>query len=366
MDRNRTIIRTSALGAGVNLGLAALKLAVGAAAGSIAVILDAVNNLGDALSSAVTIVGTKLAGRRPDKKHPYGYGRIEYLTAVVVAVIVLAAGLTSLRESIEKILRPAAASYTAVSLALIAAAVVAKFLTGRHVKAVGERINAQSLVAAGSDAFFDAILTLATLAGGLLSMVWGLNVEGFLGAAISLVILKAGVEMLLEPLGSVIGARADRELTQAIRARVEAFPEVLGAYDLALHNYGPSELIGSVHIELPDDMTAREIHRLTRRIAQAVFLEFGVVLTVGVYASNTSGEEALETRRALEEVVKEYPQVLQVHGFYVEEGERLVSLDLVIDFAADAQETCRAIQAAMEGRYPGWTFSIVADSDYSD
>lgn len=366
MDRSTTIIRTSLVGVAVNVVLVVFKAIVGAVTGSIAVILDAVNNLGDALSSVITIVGTKLAGRRPDKKHPYGYGRIEYLTSVIIAVIILAAGFTSLRESIAKAMDPQPASYTAVSLAVLAVAVAAKLLVGRYVKSVGERIHAQSLVASGSDAFFDAVLSFATLAAAVISMVWGLSLEGILGVVISIVILKAGVEILLDTLNSIIGARADPELSKTLKTKINSVEGVLGCYDLTLHNYGPEELIGSVHIEVADDVTAREIHALTRQIAAEVYAAFGIVLTVGIYASNTSGDGLLEVRSALEELLRQYPQVLQMHGFYAEREQKRISFDLVVDFEADAKQTCADVTAAMKRKFPDYEFAVVLDSDYSD
>ena len=184
-QRERKIIHTSLVGIGVNLVLVLFKAALGFVTGSIAILLDAVNNLSDALSSIITIIGTRLAGRRPDRKHPYGYGRVEYLTAVIIAVIVLMAGITSLKESAFKVISPEKASYSVVSLVIIAVAIAAKLLVGRYVKRVGEEINAQSLVASGSDALFDAILSLGTLIAAAASMIWGLSLEGILGVIIS-------------------------------------------------------------------------------------------------------------------------------------------------------------------------------------
>ena len=236
MDRSRIIIRTSIVGITVNAVLVLAKMAVGFLSNSIAVILDAVNNLGDALSSLITIIGTRLAGRAPDKKHPYGYGRIEYLTSAVIAVIVLLAGISSLRESADKILHPQTADYTVVTLTVIIMGIAAKLLCGGYVRSVGKKINAQTLVASGSDAFFDAILSVGTLLAAVVSMIWGLSLEGILGLLISVVILKAGVEMLLETLNSIIGTRTDKELTDALKERINSYEQVRGAYDLALHN----------------------------------------------------------------------------------------------------------------------------------
>ena len=366
MDRQKQIVRVSYLGIAANLVLVAFKAGVGLVTGSIAVILDAVNNLSDALSSVITIVGTKLASRPPDKKHPYGYGRIENLTSVVIAVIVLLAGLTSFRESVDNILHPESADYSVVSLIIIAAAVLVKFFLGRYVKGAGERLSSESLVASGSDALFDSIISLSTLAAAAVSLIWHISIEGWLGAVISIVILKAGLEILMESLNGIIGARVDSDLSRELKEAVSSYDGVLGAYDLSLHRYGPEKIIGSVHIEVDDTMTAREIHALTRRIAADVYRDHGIILTVGIYASNTQGEAETELRRFVEETVAAYPQVLELHGFYVDPESGRVSFDLIIDFAADAKAVCGQIREKLADRYPDRVFDIVLDSDVSD
>lgn len=366
MERSKQIVRVSIIGILANLVLVAFKSAVGLITGSIAVILDAVNNLSDALSSVITILGTKLANRAPDKKHPYGYGRIEHISSVTIAVIVLLAGVTSFRESLDKIFHPEAASYSAVSLVIIAAAVLVKFFLGRYVKAQGEKLSSESLVASGTDASFDAIISLSTLVAAGVSLLLGLSIEGYLGAVISVVILKAGLEILLESLGSIIGARVDSELSVKLKDKVTSYPEVKGAYDLILHRYGPEKTIGSVHIEVPDSMTAREIHRLTRRITEEVYMEFGIILTVGIYASNTEDETAKAIRESVEAMVQDYPEVLELHGFYVEEQEKRVSFDLIVDFGNDAEGIRNSILERVSSQYPDYRFDVILDSDFSD
>ena len=366
MERSKKIIQTSIIGIAVNVVLVIFKAAVGVISGSIAVILDAVNNLSDALSSVITIIGTKLAGRAPDKKHPYGHGRIEYLTSMIIAVIVLLAGITSLRESAEKIIHPTQAEYTAVSIIIIVAGIAAKLLVGRYVKGVGEKINSGSLIASGSDALFDSVLSMGTLAAAIISIVWKLSPEGIFGAVISAFIIKAGIEILKETLDSIIGTRTEKELAEALKEKVGAYPEVRGVHDLTLHNYGPTQTIGSLHVELGDDMTAREIHKLTRTISTDVYREFGIILTIGIYASNNSTPEAIEVRDALDEIVSRYPEVLEVHGFYLDEEHGTVTFDLIIDFKADAVEIRDKIYEEIRGKYPRYTYFIVLDSDYSD
>lgn len=366
MDRSKQIVRISLLGIAANLVLVAFKAGVGLVTGSIAVLLDAVNNLSDALSSVITIIGTKLASRRPDKKHPYGHGRIENVTSVVIAVIVLLAGLTSFRESLDKILHPQAAEYTSVSLIILAAAVLVKFFLGRYVKRSGEKLNSDSLIASGSDALFDAVISLSTLAAAVVSLLWHVSVEGYLGAVISVVILKAGLEILLDSLNSIIGLRIDSDLSRRLKDAINAHPEVQGTYDLSLHHYGPEKIIGSAHIQVDDNMTARELHALTRRIAGEVYLTFGIILTLGIYASNTGDGEELVLRRAVEEEAARHPEILQVHGFYTDPGSHRASFDLVVDFSADAAAICAQVREALLARYPDFTFDIVLDDDVSD
>ena len=267
MTRQEKIIKTSIIGIVVNLILVAFKAFVGIVTNSIAITLDAVNNLTDALSSIITIIGAKLAHRPPDKNHPYGYGRIEYFSSVIIAVIVLWAGITAFMESWPKIFTPDVTNYSTVSLVIIAVAIVVKLALGRYVKSVGEDINSQALVASGSDALFDSILSLSTLVAALISIFFHISLEGILGVIISIVIIKASIDMIRETLDSMIGARVDSELSRKIKESICELPEVYGAYDLSLHNYGPEEMQGSVHVEVDDSLTALEIHNLTRQIS---------------------------------------------------------------------------------------------------
>ena len=366
MDRAKIIVRTSILGIIVNVVLVAFKAAVGFLANSIAIILDAVNNLTDALSSAITIVGTKLSNKPPDKKHPYGYGRIEYFTSVIISAIVLFAGLTALKESFEKIFNPAETDYSLASLIIIAVAVVVKFTFGRYVKNVGKKVNSGSLVASGQDAFMDSILSFTTLVAAILNYVWSLNLEGYLGVVIAIFIVKSAIEMLKETVDSMLGERADKDLTEKLKKRLAKFPEVQGAYDLNLHNYGPEKTVASVHIQVRNDLTAEEIHILTREIEYAIYAEFGITLTIGIYAANDRGKFG-EIKRSVLEIVKSYPSVLQLHGFYVNESRKTVYFDLILDFSEEHREQvlCEIIEK-LKAKYSAYTFNVILDSDISD
>lgn len=367
MNRTEQIVKVSYKGIAVNILLVVFKSIIGFAANSISVILDAVNNLSDVMSSVITIIGTKLAGKAPDKKHPYGYGRIEFITSLVIAVIVLAAGVSSFKEAVEKIVSPAETNFKVYSIIIIAGGVVAKFFLGRYFISQGKRLNSTSLTASGTDASFDAVISTATLVSAIISITVGWNIEGWLGAVISLFILKAGFEILRDTVGDIIGVRADRELSINIRRRINKFPEVFGSYDLVLHNYGPEENLGSVHIEVDDKMTAKEIDTLTRKIIADIYNEFSVYLTIGIYATNTDVEEAFRMKDELVELIKENKTVIGLHGFYYNESSNDVSFDLIFDFEEkDPLGIVDSIRSSLNGKYPEKRFIINIDRDYSD
>lgn len=287
MNREAVIVRTGIIGIVVNVLLAAFKAAVGLTANSIAVILDAVNNLTDAISSIVTIGGTKLSARKPDKAHPLGFGRVEYLTALIVAGLVLYAGITSAVESVKKIINPATPDYSAVSLLIIAVAIAVKIFLGRYVKAKGESVNSGALKASGADAMFDAVLSASVLASALFFIATGISLEAYVGAVISLVIIKAGIGMIVDTLNDILGKRENSEVTDQITKILCEEPKVHGAYDLVVYNFGPSKNLASVHLELPDTMTVKEVDALTRRVESRVMKETGCCLPVSASIRTT-------------------------------------------------------------------------------
>ena len=364
-DRGRVIIRTSLVGVAVNVLLAASKAVVGLAVNSIAIILDAVNNLSDVMSSVVTIAGAKLAGKKPDKKHPLGHGRIEYLSTMIVAAIILYAGITSLVASVRKIIHPEKAEYTAVSLAVVGVAVAAKLALGTFVRKTGERVKSGSLVASGSDALFDAVLSSSVLLSAVIYILFGVSLEAWVGVIIAGFIIKAGIGMLAENLDDILGQRADRELVSALKKTICEEENVLGAYDLILHSYGPEKIIGSVHVEIPDTLTANQIDMLERRIAQRAFSEYGVIMSgIGIYSVNSEDPEICAMRDAITKVVMEHDGVLQLHGFYAETDKKTAVFDVIIDYALDDRETLyNHISADVRRLYPDYRFEINLDID---
>ena len=367
VNRGKVIIRTSIIGILTNVFLAAFKAVIGIVSNSIAVTLDAVNNLSDALSSIITIVGTKLAGKLPDKKHPLGYGRIEYLSAMIVSGIVLYAGITSAVESVKKIIHPEEADYSIISLIIIAVAIAAKLILGRYVKGKGQKVNSGSLIASGSDATFDAILSASVLASAVIFMLTGLSLEAYVGVVISVFIIKSGIEMMIETLNEILGQRADKEKTDKVREILMREPDVRGAYDLIFYNYGPDRDYASVHLELPDTMTVEEFDRLTRRAGARVYKETGVLIAaIGVYSYNTGDDEAAQIQKDIHERVMKHEWAIQMHGFYLDKEKMDIRLDVVMSFDIKYQDGLAILYKELGEAYPDYSFTIVPDVDISD
>jgi cation diffusion facilitator family transporter len=366
-NREKIIVRTSILGIIANVFLAAVKAVIGLFSHSIAIVLDAVNNLSDALSSVVTIIGAKLAGKKPDRMHPLGHGRVEYLSAMIVAALVLYAGITSLFESVKKIIHPETPEYKMLSLVIIAIAIVVKIVLGRYVKKQGMKVDSGSLIASGADASFDAILSASVLASALIFIWTGVSLEAYVGVLISVFIIKAGVEMMKETYDDILGHRADADVSKTIKKLLTEEPEIRGAYDLFINNYGPGKDYASVHVELPDTMTVEEVDVLTRRVQLKVFRETGVILTgVGVYSYNTSDDEAAKIRNHVQEIVLSHSWALQMHGFFADTENKEIRFDVVLSFDIDHPEGIAVLLEEVRNVYPDYRIEIVPDIDITD
>ncbi len=365
--REKTIIKTSMVGIVTNLLLAVSKAVVGLLTNSIAVTLDAVNNFSDVLSSLITIIGAKLAGKAPDKKHPLGHGRIEYVSAMLVSALVVYAGVAALIESIKKIIHPQTATYSLISLLIIAATVAVKLVLSRYVKKQGHKVKSGALIASGSDAFFDAILSASVLGCAIFYLVFHVALEAYMGVVISLVIIKAGIDMMEDTLHDILGQRVDRQISQEIKQLISEEPDIRGVYDLMINNYGPNKNYASLHVELPDTMRVDEVDRLTRKLEEKVYHKTGVILTgVGVYSYNTQGGETAQIRNAVQQLVLAHDWALQLHGFYVSLEEKMMRFDVVLSFDILPAKAVEILMQEVQRAYPGYTVRITPDVDISD
>jgi len=366
-EREKTLVRTSVIGIAANLFLAGTKAVIGVLSNSIAIILDSVNNISDAASSVITIIGAKLAGKEPDKKHPFGHGRVEYMTALVIAAIILYAGITSLIESVKKIINPEMPDYSPVTLLIILMAVLVKVILGLYVRKKGREIKAETLVNSGTDALMDSVVSAATLLAAIIYIVFRVSVEAWLGAVISLVIMKAGVDMVQETVSKLLGEPGDIELVKEIKKEIGSFPEVRGVFDLILNDYGPDTYTGSVHIEVEDSMSMRELDILTRNITDRVFDKQGVYLTgISIYSINSS-EHITAIRQNITSIALQNKFVRQIHGFFIDEEKKEIKFDCVVSFDAGSRKTVvEDVRSRVRREFPDYNIVILLDTDYNE
>lgn len=367
-NREKIVIRASVISIISNIILAGFKAFVGLVANSIAIVSDAINNLSDALSSIITIVGTKLAGKAPDKNHPYGYGRIEYMTSLVVSGIVLYAGITALVESVKKVIHPEIPDYSTLTLIILIVGIIVKFILGMYVKKKGKEVNSDSLVASGSDAFNDAILSISVLVSAIIYLLFKISLEAYVGILLSVFIIKAGLELIKESVDNMLGVRVESSLAKSIKRDITKENEIQGAYDLILNDYGPDKFLGSVHIEVPDTMTVSEVDKLSRRITKTISEKYGVILhTIGVYSVNTKDKKIINAKKEITKIVFSHKGVLQMHGFYIDEMEKSISFDIIIDFKVkNREEVYKEIYEEVKNKYKDYKLEITLDIDMSD
>ena len=368
MERQQVIVKTSLIGIITNIFLAAFKAVLGFLSNSIAIVLDAINNLSDVLSSVITIVGAKLAEKEPDREHPFGHGRVEYLSAMIIAVIILYAGITSFAESVKKLINPEIPEYSNITLIFVAVAIVVKILLGRYSKKIGEEVNSESLINSGKDAINDAIISSSTLVAAIIFILFDVSLEAYLGIAISIIIIKAGIEMIRSTYSQILGERVEKDISLGIKKTVASFPEVKGAFDLVLSDYGPDTYLGSIHIEVMDTMTAAEIDKLTRIITSKVYKEHNVLLSaIGIYSINTKDKEAMKVKEKIRNIIKDNKDIIQLHGFYYNKEDKAISFDIIIDFACkDKIAVYQEVFDKVQELYPDYKIRITLDADVSD
>lgn len=366
--RQKVIIRASIVGIVGNFFLTAFKAFVGILTNSIAIILDAVNNFSDMLSSIVTIVGILLANKAPDRRHPMGHGRYEYLSTAVIAIIIIYIGITAIKESIDKIINPDDVAYNALSITIVAVAVIVKIFIGLYFRKTAKKVDSDSLKASGTDALFDSIISFATIISAVIYLTTGFKTEAYLATIISVLIIRSGLMMLREIFSVIAGERVSPELSNNIKKSVREVPGVKGAFDLMIHDYGTQMIFCSLNIEVEESLTAREIDDISREVRRKVFYGYHIYISsVGIYSINTESEEINKMYRRVKELLSHYDHVIQMHGFHVDEKKREISFDVVLSFdVKNRRAYYLAIKRHLRKTFPKYSINIALDSDYSD
>lgn len=365
--REKGIVKTSVIGIVGNIFLVIFKAFVGLISNSVAIFMDAVNNLTDALSSIITIIGTKLSNKKPTKKHPYGYGRIEYITSMLIGAIILFAGGSAMYESIGSLIEHyrngKTPEYSVVSIVIISAAVITKIILGLVFIRKSKKYQSESLRASGYDALFDSILSFSTLIGILMIMIFGIYIEGYISIVISLFILKTGFDVERDSVGHLIGEKMEEETGEHIKERILEFEGVYGVYDLILYTYGKFKSFGSVHIGIDEKLTANEIQTLERNITYALYKEFNIIMTIGIYVDNNNNEKVIEMKKVLSDILVEFPNIHQIHGFYLDEENKIIGYDLVVSVDDPMYKATMAqVNDLMAKIYPD--YKVVSNIDF--
>lgn len=368
IERFKAILKTSIIGIVVNILLALSKLVIGSIANSLAIMSDGINNFADATSGLVTIIGTAFAGKAPDRKHPFGYGRIEYLTSIIISSIVLYAGLTTFIEAVKSIFSPEPSEYSVISLLVVAGAVIVKLVLSLYTQSVGKRINSDSLIASGKEAILDVVVSISTLIAALIYIAFSVSIENYLAAVIAIIIIKTGFELLKDTVSKLLGDAGDVETKKEVLDTIRSFEKVNSAHDLVLYDYGPDTLFGSVHVDVDDTLTAADFDKLTREITDAVLDNNSIYLTaVGIYSRNTNDEDIIAIREEMKSFALTLEGVKGFHGFYFDKKTKKASFDLVITFdVKDRRETYNAALKALSEKYPDYTFNVGMDMDLNE
>lgn len=368
MERNKIIIRTSIMGIGVNILLVLCKALIGLFSNSIAILLDALNNFSDVISSLITIMGTKLAGREADEEHPFGHGRYEYISAIIIAVLVMYAGITSIIESIKKILKPELPRYEWLSLWIILVAVITKILLSIYLKKVGKKINSNSLIMSGIDAKFDAFISVSTLVAALIFLYTGISTEPYLALLISILLMKSGYAMLTDTLSFILGKRVDTEKARRVRECILSVDGVEAVYDLVFNDYGPDSMLATAHIEVERELKAYEIDEMTRDIIDLVYQKEKIVMpAIGIYAKPSDDRESEKILDKIRRLIFKHTHILQIHGFTVNFEKKLIRFDIIVGFEEKNREKLyQEIKEEVEKACSGFEVQIMMDINHSD
>lgn len=331
-----------------NLLLCIMKICIGVFSKSIAIIADGINNLADASSSIITLIGFKLASLPEDEGHPYGHARIEYLTGLFVSILIIIIGIQLLRSSIDKILHPDPLEFSYLTIAILAAAIVIKLWQAAFNVHIGKRIHSVTLMATAADSRNDVISTTVVLAGVLISQFTGLQIDGWLGCLVALFILWSGIQLVRETSSPLLGEAPDEELVSAIRAIVEEAPEVLGIHDLMVHNYGPGRVFASIHIEVDADGDLMKSHdmidNIERRVKEALQIEF----VVHMDPVRVNDPLITKMHAVISEALSELHCVESIHDFRIVAGPTHTNIIFDAVLAANCKQTEKDILAAAD------------------
>lgn len=364
-SRDGIIAMTSGLGIFTNLLIAAVKVLVGLLSASIAIVSEGVNNASDALTSVLTLIGSRLARKHPDEKHPFGYGRLEYLTSLVISVLILVTGIELLKSSIELIFSPAELSISYISLAVVAFSAVLKFVLGTYTVKMGKKADSGALQALGLDSRNDSFCSLVTIVSALIFLIFHVSLDAYAGIFMSCIIIKAGIGVLRDTISELLGRPGEKELATDLYKTIRQTEGIVNAADMMLHNYGPDAWSGSVNVEIDHSKTVGEAYHILHALQLKIMHEQHVTMVFGIYAVDNDHEEVRAIRRAVAEFVKKHEHVISFHAVYLEPDTRRIYVDLTVDYKLPDWDALRTeFTGYMNGLYPDNELELTIETDF--
>lgn len=333
-------VLASVVGIFCNVFLFVVKWLIGYFLHSISVTADAFNNLSDAGSSVIGLIGVKMAEKPADRDHPFGHGRIEYITALIVAFLVLQVGFRLFQDSVGKIREPESLKFQAGAVVILALSIGVKLWFARFNRTLGTKIDSKVMLATSADAMGDVLTTAATIVSILFFRLTGINADGIVGLGVSLVVMWAGIGIAKDTLEPLIGERIDREEYDRITKFVEGYQGILGSHDLIVHNYGPGRSMASIHAEVPNDVDIETSHEIIDRIERDAVKKMGIFLVIHMDPVETKDTRVLQVRKQIEQILETVDPLISIHDFRMVNGEEQMNLifDMVVPYEYDEEK----------------------------
>jgi len=363
-SREGVVSATSILSVIVNLFVALMKVVVGLLASSIAIVSEGVNNATDALSSILTLVGTKLAAKAPDAKHPFGYGRIEYLTNMVIASFILVGGAEMMLNSIKLIFNPEKLNVSYVSLAVVAISAIIKYFLGVYTIKTGKRVGSQSLEAVGVDCRNDSFVSVVTIISSLVYLLGNISIDAYAGLFTSYLIVKAGYDIMKDTVAELLGQPADEELVKELYKEIRSTEGIINAVDMVLHNYGPDAYTGSCNVELDHKSSVGDVYEFLRPLQIRLLEKNHVAMVFGIYAVDNDSADSKKLRKEIADFVRNNEHIKSYHAIYSDEKTNRIYCDLVVDYDADRKKTCEEFTEYLSSLHPGKEIQVNIDTEF--
>lgn len=364
-SRESVVIIIATLGILVNLVMAIVKIGIGMASSSMAIMSEGINNATDSATSLLTIIGTKLAGKHPTKDHPFGFGRIEYLTSIIIAILIIITGYELLTGSVDKILHPEPIEITYTTIAIIAFSAIVKLALGQYTIKEGKRIDSGSLVAVGLENRADSIVSVITILSSLAFLLFDISLDAHAGVLTSLFILKAGFDVIQETLSELLGRKGDKEIAASLYKIIRKEPIIYNVADMMLHNYGPDSYSGSVNIEVDNKYSLSEIYTAIHKLQLKIMHDMNITMVFGIYAIDQDHELLVEMRQYIANFIRKKEHVLSYHALYIHPDNNDIYCDIVVDYDLKDWDALREdFTVYMAEKYPNSKLELVIETEY--